>query len=90
MPSARRVPAEPAAQDLGGAVAGRTIRFAPSWRERVVHLAYSDAQQADYEGKKIVLGFCGQIGWGPNEHPPERWELCEECHAIANTKNGES
>ncbi|MBB5159662.1 hypothetical protein [Saccharopolyspora phatthalungensis] len=90
MPPAPQSLAKPAAQDLGVTAARRSIRFAPSWRECVVHLAYSDATQADYEGRKVVLGFCGQIGWGPDEHPPEGWESCEECHAIANTKKGES
>ncbi|MBB5159965.1 hypothetical protein [Saccharopolyspora phatthalungensis] len=90
MPSAGQAPAQPSTQDLGVAEVRRTIQFAPSWRERVVHLAYSGTTQADYEGGKVVLGFCGQIGWGPNERPPEGWQLCEECYAIANDRNGES
>ncbi|MFD0919482.1 DUF3039 domain-containing protein [Saccharopolyspora rosea] len=63
--------------------AGSMLRYAPSWRERVVHWAKPDAPTKPYGSGTVVPGLCGEIGWGPDERPPGGWPMCAACTEIA-------
>ncbi|WP_263252692.1 DUF3039 domain-containing protein [Saccharopolyspora rosea] len=63
--------------------AGSMLRYAPSWRERVVHWAKRDAPTKPYGSGTVVPGLCGEIGWGPDERPPGGWPMCAACTEIA-------
>lgn len=66
--------------------AADALMYAPSWRERVVHFAAADAEPLAYEGGTVVIGLCGEIGWGPHEHAPHEWPMCVECVQIAGAR----
>ncbi len=55
--------------------------FAISWRERVVHRVGGDAARAELDGRSLVMGLCGFLGWGPVVSVPEGWPVCESCQA---------
>ncbi|MEV0050688.1 DUF3039 domain-containing protein [Saccharopolyspora shandongensis] len=44
-----------------------------------------EAQRVDQavRGGTVVSGLCGEIGWGPDERPPDGWPMCSECIEIA-------
>ncbi|MFI0465746.1 MULTISPECIES: DUF3039 domain-containing protein [Saccharopolyspora] len=62
---------------------GVMLLYAPSWRERVVHWAKPNESTKPYGGGTVVSGLCGEIGWGPDERPPDGWPMCSECIEIA-------
>ncbi|MGP4021449.1 hypothetical protein [Saccharopolyspora sp. 5N708] len=59
--------------------------YAISWREREVHRADVNAHRKDFDGRSLVMGLCGGLGWGPVHNPPAGWPICDECDEITTT-----
>ncbi len=57
--------------------------FALSWRGREIHRVAPDAAQTELDGRPLVIGLCGLLGWGPRKAIPEGWQMCFECNKIA-------
>ncbi|MBE9376113.1 hypothetical protein IQ251_16805 [Saccharopolyspora sp. HNM0983] len=80
------LPDEPAEPAVAGAPA--EVLFALSWREQVIHRATADAPRVPLQGRTLVLGVCGVLGWGPLHAVPDTggWEHCPDCdHASGTT-----
>lgn len=61
--------------------------FSLSWRERELHRVAADAPRTEFDGRTVVLGLCGRLGWGPTPTPPRGWPRCPECDRIADEGN---
>lgn len=81
-----QLPAEPDQPVVVGAL--DEMAFALSWRERIVHRATLDAPQVPYQGRTLVLGLCGALGWGPLSTAPDSsgWGQCGECEQISGVR----
>ncbi|MFI0468673.1 hypothetical protein ACH347_31725 [Saccharopolyspora sp. 5N102] len=66
---------------------GAMLMYAPSWRERVIHYVNPNEPTANYENGTVVLGICGEIGWGPYGRPPENWPMHDACLSIASKED---
>lgn len=54
-------------------------RFAISWRECVVHRVGGYAARGELDGRSLVVGLCGFLGWGPVATALDGWPVCPEC-----------
>lgn len=60
--------------------------FALSWRERTIHHVAADAPRVVLQGRTLVLGVCGVLGWGPLPSAPSGWLRCAECERAAGAE----
>lgn len=74
--------------EIGERLSEAVVRVAPdlvslSWRGKVVHRVTTDAPRTELDGRPLVIGFCGGLGWGPYDSAPDGWDPCAECDQIA-------
>ncbi|MGI8306088.1 hypothetical protein [Saccharopolyspora hattusasensis] len=62
--------------------------FSISWRERLVHRVTVESPRREFDGRQVVAGLCGRLGWGPVENAPAGWPVCVECDDIAQQQEG--
>lgn len=64
----------------------RAELHALSWRQREVHRVAPDAARTRIDGRPLVIGQCGGLGWGPRTIVPGEWPMCAECEQIAGAR----
>jgi len=81
-PAPPGVELDPASPEPSALPATPTPMYAASWRERVVHIVEPGAPVKEVDGRTLVMGACGGIGWPCNK--PKTWEVCPECKAATS------
>lgn len=60
--------------------------FSMSWRERMLHRVAVDAPRTRIDGRPLVIGLCGALGWEPQRVTPHDWPMCSGCDQIAGVR----